>query len=104
MGSRRPELAVPAEPPPILSGPSAHDWEVQQLRWRLFAALGLPFIALATILSQPMRTVVIVAAVTVVVVCGVRAGRASISKMRAEAREKAAGYTTLDAKRYRHLW
>jgi hypothetical protein len=51
-----------------------------------------------------MRSTVIVAFVVLLVVCGVRAARATISQMRAEAHERAAGYTTLRAGRYRNLW
>jgi hypothetical protein len=51
-----------------------------------------------------MRSIVIVAFVVLLVVCGVRAGRAAISEMRAEGRERAAGYTTLRSRRYRNLW
>jgi hypothetical protein len=52
-----------------------------------------------------VRGIVIVAFVVLLVVCGVRAGRAAISEMRAEGRERAAGYTTLlRSRRYRNLW
>ena len=67
--------------------------------------LVLPFLALGPLLSQPMRGVVIVAVVVLGLACCVRLARAAISEMRAEGRERAAGYTTLlRSRRYRNLW
>jgi hypothetical protein len=49
--------------------------------------LVLPFIGLGSLLSQPMRSTVIVAFVVLLAICGVRGGRAAIGQMRAEARQ-----------------
>jgi hypothetical protein len=95
---------VPAEPPTLLPGPTAYDWLRRQTLWLIASVLVLPFIGLGSLLSQPVRGIVIVAFVVLLVACGVRGGRAAISQMRAEAHERAAGYTTLPAARYRNLW
>jgi hypothetical protein len=96
---------VPAEPPTLLPGPTAYDLVRRQTLWLIASVLVLPFIGLGSLLSQPMRGIVIGALVVLLVVCGVRGGRAAISEMRAEGRERAAGYTTLlRSRRYRNLW
>ena len=95
---------VPTEPPTLLPGPTAYDLVRRQTLWLITTVLVLPFIGLGSLLSQPMRGIVIVAFVVVLVVCGVRASRAAISEMRTEGRERAAGYTTLRVARYRNLW
>jgi len=95
---------VPAEPPTLLPGPTANDLVRRQTLWLTRGVLVLPVIALGSLLPQPARTIVIVAAVILVAACSVRAGRAAISEMRAEGRERGAGYTTLRSRRYRNLW
>ena len=95
---------VPAEPPTLLPGPTAYDWLRRQLRWLITTVLVLPFLALGPLLSHPMRGIVIVAVVVLGLACCVRLARAALSQMRAEARERAAGYTTLRVARYRNLW
>jgi hypothetical protein len=76
----------------------------RQTLWLIAGVLVLPVIALGSLLPQPARTIVIVAAIILVVACSVRAGRAAISEMRVEGRERVAGYTTLRTRRYRNLW
>jgi hypothetical protein len=96
---------VPAEPPTLLPGPTAYDLVRRQTLWLIAAVLVLPFIGLGSLLSQPMRGIVIVAFLVLGLVCAVRSGRAAISEMRSEGRERAAGYTTLlRSRRYRNLW
>ena len=97
-------LRMPAGPPTLLPGPTAYQWVRRQTQWLIAGVALLPLMGLAQLLAQPTRAIVVVVVVAMVMACAVRAGRAAISEMRAEARERSAGYTTLNVRRYRHLW
>lgn len=95
---------APEHPPELLPGPTAKYWVRRQTNWLVAGMLVLPIIGLGSLLPQPARAAVIVVAIVIGVACSIRAGHAAINEMRAEARERAAGYSTLKVARYKHLW
>jgi hypothetical protein len=95
--------AEPHRPPDLLAGPTADYWVRRTNVSLLWSLLFCPLMVVGSILAEPTREIVVLGALTGLLFFAFRGMRAGVSGIRAELRERQAGYTTLRNK-YRRLW